>query len=89
MVLAEASGVVSPEGSPNGEIIITVVPEPTILALAGLSGLGLLLFRRQLGWPAAAPNGGFATRLGNSGVSEGPPSVSVKPLYRQDQSGDQ
>jgi hypothetical protein len=26
---------------------ITVVPEPTTLALAGLSGLSLLLFRRQ------------------------------------------
>ena len=26
--------------------------------------------------PAAAPNGGPATQLGNSGASEGPPSVS-------------
>ena len=26
--------------------------------------------------PGAAPNGGPATRLGNSGVTEGPPSVS-------------
>jgi hypothetical protein len=26
--------------------------------------------------PSAAPNGGPATRLGNSGVTEGPPSVS-------------
>jgi len=47
MVLAEVSGIASPDGSPNGEIIITAVPEPTSLALAGLSGLSLLLFRRQ------------------------------------------
>jgi hypothetical protein len=26
--------------------------------------------------PGAAPNGGPATRLGNSGITEGPPSVS-------------
>ena len=30
----------------------------------------------NLGQPDASPNGGPATRLGNSGVSEGPPSVS-------------
>jgi hypothetical protein len=47
MVLAEVSGVASPDGSRNGEIIITAVPEPTTLALAGLSGLCFLLFRRQ------------------------------------------
>jgi hypothetical protein len=47
IVLAEVSGVASPDGSPNGEIIITEIPEPTPLALAGLSGLSLLLFRRQ------------------------------------------
>jgi hypothetical protein len=29
MVLAQVSGVASPDGSPNGEIIITAVPEPT------------------------------------------------------------
>jgi hypothetical protein len=46
-VLAEISGVASPDGSPNGEIIVMVIPEPTTLALAGLSGLGLLLFRRR------------------------------------------
>jgi hypothetical protein len=28
-------------------IPVTVVPEPTTLALAGLGGLGLMLFRRQ------------------------------------------
>ena len=47
MLLAEVSGVASPDGSRNGEIIITAVPEPTTLALAGLSGLCFLLFRRQ------------------------------------------
>jgi Glycine rich protein len=43
--LAEVSGIASPNGSPNGEIIITAVPEPTTLALASLSGLSLLFFR--------------------------------------------
>ena len=47
IVLAEVSGIASPDGSRNGEIIITAVPEPTSLALAGLSGLSLILFRRQ------------------------------------------
>jgi len=45
--MTEISGIASPDGSPNGEIIITAVPEPTTLALAGLSGLSLLLVRRQ------------------------------------------
>ena len=34
------------------------------------------LLREQRAEPGAAPNGGPATRLGNSGVREGPPSVS-------------
>jgi hypothetical protein len=46
-VITEISGIASPDGSPNGEIIITEVPEPTTLALAGLGGLSLLLLRRQ------------------------------------------
>jgi hypothetical protein len=46
-VLTEVSGVASPDGSPNGEIIITAVPEPGTLAVAGLGGLSFLLFRRQ------------------------------------------
>ena len=47
MDLAEVSGIASPDDSPNGEIIITAVPEPTTLALVGLSGLSLILFRRR------------------------------------------
>jgi hypothetical protein len=47
MVLAEVSGVASPDNSPNGEIIITAVPEPTTPALVGVGGLFPILFRRQ------------------------------------------
>jgi RNA recognition motif-containing protein len=47
MILAGVSGVASPDGSRNGEIIIIAVPEPSTLALSGLSGLSFLLFRRQ------------------------------------------
>lgn len=43
--LVEISGVASPDDSPNGEIIITSVPEPSTLVLTGLSGLSLLFFR--------------------------------------------
>ena len=32
--------------------------------------------RRRIAQPGAAPNGGPVTRLGNTGVTEGPPSVS-------------
>jgi hypothetical protein len=45
--ITELSGIASPDGSPNGEIIITETPEPTTLALAGLGGLSLLLLRRK------------------------------------------
>jgi hypothetical protein len=45
--VAEVSGVASPDGSPNGEVIINAVPEPTILGLVAISVLPLLLFRRQ------------------------------------------
>jgi len=55
---------------------------------AGITVLLALLVRRVVEWsrqrggkpqgaePGAAPNGGPATPIGNSGVSEGPPSVS-------------
>jgi hypothetical protein len=46
--LAEVSGIASPDDSTgNGEIIITEVPEPTSLALAGLGSLFVMLFRRR------------------------------------------
>jgi hypothetical protein len=53
-IFAEISGVSSPNDSPNGEIIITAVPEPTILTFAGLSGLCLLPFRRK--WTSRSSN---------------------------------
>ena len=46
-ILNAVSGVASPDGSPNGVIIITEVPEPTILALVSVGGLSLLLLRRR------------------------------------------
>jgi hypothetical protein len=47
-ILAEVSGVGSPDDVPNGEIIITAVPEPTTLAWGGLGGLlSLVAFRRR------------------------------------------
>jgi hypothetical protein len=45
--ITEISGIASPDGSHNGEIIITETPEPTTLALAGLGGLSLLMLRRK------------------------------------------
>jgi PEP-CTERM motif len=46
-ILSEFSGIASPDDSPNGEIIITEVPEPSSFALLALSGLLGLPF---LGW---------------------------------------
>ena len=47
-VLAEVSGIASPDGSPNGEIIITLIPEPTTCSLLALGALaGLCLLRRK------------------------------------------
>ena len=37
-IIAEASGIASPDGSPNGEIIITAVPKPIVLASASTAG---------------------------------------------------
>jgi hypothetical protein len=56
-------------------------PDDSSLARIGLFvGLliGFYVGRRQTpgAQPDAAPNGGPATQLGNSGASEGPPSVS-------------
>jgi len=67
-------------------VAITQVPEPTVVLFSGvgLALLGILRCRsrsavrpgRLDAEPDAAPNGGPATRLGNSGATEGPPSVS-------------
>jgi Bacterial Ig-like domain (group 2) len=48
--LAEVSGVASPDDSPNGEIIITVVPAPPAVSIARVSSLPVAL------WPASATN---------------------------------
>jgi hypothetical protein len=37
-IIAEASGIASPDGSPNGEIIITALPKPIVLASASTAG---------------------------------------------------
>lgn len=47
MVLTEVSGVASPDDSPNGEIIITAVPEPTTLALLAFGVPACFVFRRR------------------------------------------
>ena len=47
MILAEVSGVASPNGSPNGEIIITAVPEPSTLGLLAVSATALLIRNRR------------------------------------------
>lgn len=47
-----------------------------LLVPFGFMALGLLLRRERGGEPCAAPNGGPATQLDNSGVTERPPSVS-------------
>lgn len=38
-------------------------------------GTGLACWKRRVE-PSTAPNGGLGTQLGNSGITEGPPSVS-------------
>jgi len=37
-IITQASGIASPHGSPNGEIIITAVPKPIVLASASKAG---------------------------------------------------
>jgi hypothetical protein len=63
-------------------LLLLWIPHPWCrgsLVLPGVATLGDLaacLGKRMNGEQDAAPNGGPATRLGNSGVTEGPPSVS-------------
>ncbi|MGA9777262.1 MAG: PEP-CTERM sorting domain-containing protein [Verrucomicrobiia bacterium] len=48
MVVAEVSGVASPDDSTgNGEIIITAVPEPSALGLLAVGVPALLVRRRR------------------------------------------
>jgi hypothetical protein len=47
--ITEVSGVASPNGSPNGEIIITPVPEPSALELLTVGVTALLVRRRRTG----------------------------------------
>lgn len=64
----------------DGTVSFLAVPEPHVLSLAGV-GAALVIALSSKRYttkvePAAAPNGGPATPVGNSGVREGPPSVS-------------
>ena len=47
MDLAEISGVASPDDSPNGEIVITAVPEPSALGLVAFGLFALLSVKRR------------------------------------------
>jgi hypothetical protein len=47
--LAEVSGIASPDGSPNGEIIITVVPAPPALGVATYGGQPAVFFPAATG----------------------------------------
>ena len=48
----------------------------SVLALS-LTLAGIIIYRKtKKTEPCAPPNGGLATAIGNSGVTEGPPSVS-------------
>jgi len=53
---------------------------PSVMGSVVVCVLGVLAFawnrHRTAAEPGAAPNGGPATPLGNSGATEGPPSVS-------------
>jgi hypothetical protein len=66
-----------PFGS-GGEIqgVISLVPEPSSFVLLAGGLLWLIRFKGGRVAQGAPPNGGPATRLGNSGVAEGPPLVS-------------
>ena len=58
--------------------LFPVAPLLTFLAVLGMvaSYESIASAARRNAEPCAAPNGGPATQLGNSGVTEGPPSVS-------------
>jgi hypothetical protein len=62
--------------------VVTIHGSPLAPGRDPFDVVGLGRHRSVGGWlqeiaePSAAPNGGPATRLGNSGVTEGPPSVS-------------
>ncbi len=62
------------EGSSQGPLLDRVLGR-TIQALSKHSD-NLMVYDMTIAEPGAAPNEGSATRVGNSGVTEGPPSVS-------------
>ena len=51
-------------------------PYPVLPPSGSRRGRKVQRNKTKKGQPGAAPNGGPATQLGNSGVTEGPPSVS-------------
>jgi hypothetical protein len=58
-------------------IVFAVVTAPTVLFSAtGFGRMASRFYQRRRAEPCAPPNGGPATQLGNSGIPEGPPSVS-------------
>ena len=63
-------------GGPDVQGLITPVPEPSSMLLLAAGLLWLVESKRRNAQPGAPPNGGLATSLRNSGVTEGPPSVS-------------
>jgi len=67
-----------PSGS-GGEVqgVISLVPEPSSFVLLAVGLLWLIRSKGgKVAQPGAAPNGGPATPVGNSGATEGPPPVS-------------
>ena len=58
-------------------IVFAVATAPTVLLSSiGFGRMASRVYRRRRAEPCAPPNGGPATQLANSGVTEGPPSVS-------------
>jgi drug/metabolite transporter (DMT)-like permease len=66
-----------PVGHIDGKwpLIVIALAAYVCLPATGLSFL-IAAMRRKRAEPGAAPNGGPATQSGNSGATEGPPSVS-------------